>query len=355
MENPRNEISEEEVEREHAELGLPPVEEEVAHPGKSPLMQVVTYLVMAMLLALVAYFLYQLFVGHHERSGTEILLQTFRDPMFWSATGVGFLAQVIDGALGMAYGLTSSSFLLAVGATPVMASGATHLAEVFTTGISGVSHLRMGNVNKKLFLSLVIPGVIGGLIGTYVLSSIDGRVLKPWISGYLLLMGLYVLSKAFRRIILVKTDVSPAKVAPLALFGAFMDASGGGGWGPIVTTSLVGSGHDPRTTIGSVNFAEFFLTVGVAAAGWRASTASRAGSTSAPVLGFRRTRPISRRRAGSSSSATSRPLGPLIRSLGPCVGFFYQSTLAFPFHFWMIFLLPSGLFLGLLELLWSLR
>ena len=186
--------------------------------------------------------------------------------MFWSAAAVGLLAQVIDGALGMAYGVTASSFLLAVGATPVMASGATHLAEVFTTGISGVSHLRMGNVNKKLFLSLVIPGVTGGLIGTYVLSSIDGSVLKPWISGYLLLMGLYVLSKAFRRIILVRTDVSPAKVVPLALFGSFMDTTGGGGWGPIVTTSLVGAGHDPRTTIGSVNFAEFFLTVAVSAA-----------------------------------------------------------------------------------------
>jgi uncharacterized membrane protein YfcA len=266
MNTPRAEIPDEEVEREHAALGLPPVEEEVARPGKPPLMQVVTYLVMAVLFALVAYFVWQLFEGEHERSGMEILTQTLHDPMFWSAVGVGFLAQVIDGALGMAYGITASSFLLAVGASPIMASGATHLAEVFTTGISGVSHLRMGNVNKKLFLSLVIPGVTGGLIGTYVLSSIDGGVLKPWITGYLLLMGLYVLSKAFRRIILVRTDVSPAKVAPLALFGSFMDATGGGGWGPIVTTSLVGAGHDPRTTIGSVNFAEFFLTVAVSAA-----------------------------------------------------------------------------------------
>jgi uncharacterized membrane protein YfcA len=129
-----------------------------------------------------------------------------------------------------------------------------------------VSHLKMGNVNKKLFFSLVIPGVTGGLIGTYVLGNIDGALLKPWISGYLLLMGLYVLVKAFRKIVLVKTDVRPSRVAPLALFGSFMDTTGGGGWGPIVTTSLVGAGHDPRTTIGSVNFAEFFLTVAVSAA-----------------------------------------------------------------------------------------
>ncbi len=266
MTSPTTEIPDEEVERDHAELGLPPVEQEIANPGRSPVMQVVTYLVMAVLLGLVAYFLYLLFVDKHERTGTQILLDAFNDPMFWSAVGVGFLAQVIDGALGMAYGLTSSSFLLAAGAPPIMASGATHLAEVFTTGISGVSHLRMGNVNKKLFLSLVIPGVAGGLIGTYVLSTIDGNVIKPFINIYLLLMGLYVLSKAFKRIILVKTDVRPSRVAPLALVGSFMDASGGGAWGPIVTTSLVGSGHDPRTTIGSVNFAEFFLTVAVSAA-----------------------------------------------------------------------------------------
>ncbi|MDP2246674.1 MAG: sulfite exporter TauE/SafE family protein, partial [Nitrosomonadales bacterium] len=164
-----------------------------------------------------------------------------------------------------AYGVTSSSFLLAVGASPAMASGATHLAEVFTTGVSGVSHLKMGNVNKKLFFSLLIPGILGGLIGAYILSSVDGKLLKPFISAYLFIMGLYVLSKAFRHIKL-RREIDAKKVVPLALFGSFMDTTGGGGWGPIVTTSLVGSGHDPRTTIGSVNFAEFFLTLTVAAA-----------------------------------------------------------------------------------------
>lgn len=266
MENLTGEIPDEEIEREHAELGLPPVEEEVARPGKSPLLQVATYLVYAALLSLAGYLLFLLFGVEHERTATAIVIETLNDRAFWSAFGVGLLAQMIDGALGMAYGVTASSFLLAAGASPLTASGATHLAEVFTTGISGVSHLRMGNVNKKLFLSLVIPGVTGGLIGTYVLGNIDGALLKPWISGYLLLMGLYVLAKAFRRIVLVKTDVRPSRVAPLALFGSFMDTTGGGGWGPIVTTSLVGAGHDPRTTIGSVNFAEFFLTIAVSAA-----------------------------------------------------------------------------------------
>lgn len=263
---PSTEIPVDEIEREHAELGLPPMEEEVARPGKSPLMQVTTYLIMAVLVALAGYLLFLLVGVEHERTATQIVTDALHDDTFWWAVGVGLLAQMVDGALGMAYGLTASSFLLATGASPLSASGAAHLAEVFTTGISGVSHLRMGNVNRKLFLSLVIPGVIGGLIGTYVLGNIDGKVLKPWISLYLLLMGLYVLVRAFRKIILVKTDVRPSRVVPLALFGSFMDTTGGGGWGPIVTTSLVGAGHDPRTTIGSVNFAEFFLTVAVSAA-----------------------------------------------------------------------------------------
>jgi uncharacterized protein len=249
----------------HAELGLPPIEYEVTHAGDHPLLRIASYLVFAILTSLVCYFLYQLFLNGNERSGGEIIAEALRDPMFWSAAGVGLLAQVIDGALGMAYGVTATSFLLAVGASPAMASGATHLAEVFTTGVSGVSHLKMGNVNKRLFFSLLIPGIIGGLVGAYVLGNIDGKVLKPFISAYLMLMGIYVLSKAFRHI-RAQREISAGKVVPLALFGSLMDTMGGGGWGPIVTTSLVGSGHDPRTTIGSVNFAEFFLTVTVAAA-----------------------------------------------------------------------------------------
>lgn len=249
----------------HIELGLPPAEYDVTHASDHPLLRIASYFVIAIITALIFYFSYQIFFGNNSLSGSEIIGNALQNPMFWSAVAVGLIAQVIDGALGMAYGITSSSFLLAVGASPVMASGATHLAEVFTTGVSGVSHLKMGNVNKKLFFSLLIPGIIGALLGTYILGQVDGKVLKPFISGYLLLMGLYVLSKAFRHI-RARHEISVAAAAPLALFGSLMDTTGGGGWGPIVTTSLVGSGHDPRTTIGSVNFAEFFLTVTVAAA-----------------------------------------------------------------------------------------
>ncbi|MCX9157716.1 sulfite exporter TauE/SafE family protein [Niveibacterium sp. 24ML] len=250
---------------EHEALGIPPVEYAVTHASDHPVLRLASYLVMAALSALVIFLIYRLFWGAQAASGTELIVSALHNPTFWSALGVGLLAQVIDGALGMAYGITATSFLLASGASPAMASGATHLAEVFTTGVSGVSHLRLGNVNKRLFLALLLPGIIGALIGTYILSNVDGKLLKPFINAYLLLMGLYVLSKAFRHI-KVKHDINPRRVAPLALFGGFMDTTGGGGWGPIVTTSLVGSGHDPRTTIGSVNFAEFFLTVTVATA-----------------------------------------------------------------------------------------
>lgn len=178
---------------------------------------------------------------------------------FWTAVAVGLLAQIVDGALGMAYGVTSTTFLLSTGVPPAAASASVHIAEIFTTGFSGLSHWKLGNVNGKLFARLLIPGVIGAVIGAYLVTAIDGDLLKPWISAYLLLLGLYIVSKAFRAIH-VRTE-PPTFVAPLAVTGGFVDAVGGGGWGPVVTTSLLGTGHDPRTTIGSVNAAEFFLAI----------------------------------------------------------------------------------------------
>lgn len=179
------------------------------------------------------------------------------EPTFWTAAGVGLLAQVVDGALGMAYGITATSFLLSTGTPPAVASASVHLAEVFTTGFSGLSHWKLGNVSSALFKRLVLPGVSGALLGSYVLTSVDGKALKPWIWSYLLLMGLYIIVKAFRRIT-VRTE-PPTYVAPLALFGGFVDSVGGGGWGPVVATSLLSSGQEPRRTIGSVNAAEFFI------------------------------------------------------------------------------------------------
>jgi uncharacterized protein len=222
-------------------------------------LNVAAWFTMALLATVTLYFLGRLIVSGELASVHEAL----GGSAFWSAVAVGLVAQAIDGALGMAYGVTATTFLLSAGASPAMASASVHIAEIFTTGFSGVSHLRFGNVNRQLFLRLLIPGMAGGILGTIVVTQIDGKVLRPYVTAYLLLMGLYILSKAFRK--LRSRDDEPKHVGKLAVFGGFVDAAGGGGWGPVVTSTLVGSGRDPRTTIGSVNFAEFFITVATAA------------------------------------------------------------------------------------------
>ena len=180
---------------------------------------------------------------------------------FWVLILVGFLAQLIDGSLGMAYGVSSNSFLLGVGVPPAIASASVHTAEVFTTGISGFSHWKLGNIDKRIVLGLIIPGMIGGVLGAYVLTSVDGDKIKPFIAIYLLIMGIRILVKAFLQKEIVDKEPKPTFLVPLGLAGGTLDAMGGGGWGPIVTTTLISSGHTPRKTIGSVNFSEFFVTL----------------------------------------------------------------------------------------------
>ncbi len=247
------------VNAEHRALGLPPVEHELAESARHPVLRTAMWSVVFLLMGCMATLVTQLFGPHaNGQTGLQMVLQTLNSPSFWWAVGVGLLAQTVDGALGMAYGITSTSFLLATGASPAVASASVHIAEVFTTGVSGVSHIRLGNVNRQLFLRLLVPGMVGAISGAWVVSSVDAQVIKPFVSAYLLLMGLYVISKVFKRI--RQTHEAPRHVAKLGLLGGFVDAVGGGGWGPVVTTTLVGTGHDPRTTIGSVNLAEFFLT-----------------------------------------------------------------------------------------------
>jgi len=174
---------------------------------------------------------------------------------------VGFVAQIIDGALGMAYGVSSNTFLLSLGLPPAAASASVHMAEVVTTGVSGTAHWRLGNIDWKLVKRFLIPGMIGGVAGAYLLTSIDGGILKPFISGYLLIMGAFIIYKAFRNNGHVNNGTHTARVSYLGLVGGFCDAVGGGGWGPVVTTTLVARGKNPRLTIGSVNFSEFFVTL----------------------------------------------------------------------------------------------
>lgn len=177
---------------------------------------------------------------------------------FWIILLIGFAAQMVDGALGMAYGVTASSFLLAAGLPPVTVSATVHMAETVTTGASAISHHRFGNVDRELFKRLVIPGVLGAAMGAFLLVNLPGEKLKPWIAGYILVMGLIVFSKAFKQVPPVKVA---SKIRSLGFFGALIDAMGGGGWGPIVASTLLARGNEARFTVGTVNAVEFFITL----------------------------------------------------------------------------------------------
>jgi uncharacterized protein len=176
---------------------------------------------------------------------------------------VGFAAQMIDGAIGMAYGITATTMLMSFGVPPATASASIHAAEVFTTAASGTAHWRMGNVDRKLVARLAIPGMIGGGIGAYLLATIPGDKIRPFVSAYLLLMGIVIVWRAIwsER----PKEACPKHVAPLGFVGGFLDAIGGGGWGAMVTSTLIGRGMTPRFAIGSANLAEFFVTVVVTA------------------------------------------------------------------------------------------
>ncbi len=177
---------------------------------------------------------------------------------------IGFAAQLVDGALGMAYGVVASTMLLSVGAPPATASAAVHAAKVFTCAASAGSHILHRNVNWPLFALLSLGGVIGGAGGAFFVTSIDGALLAPYIMIYLALMGLIILWRAFKGIQARKPSW---KVPfPIGLVGGFVDAVGGGGWGPTVTSTLVGSGTSTREAVGTVNSAEFVVAVAISAA-----------------------------------------------------------------------------------------
>ncbi len=173
---------------------------------------------------------------------------------------VGFGAQIVDGALGMAYGLVSTSVLLAMGVPPAQASASVHAAEMVTTGISGTAHAWFGNVDRRLFLRLVLPGVLGGVAGALIASRMPSDWLKPLVLFYLLAMGVFVLWRAWRRVI---SQRDPRAVPAIGVVAGFLDAIGGGGWGPMATSTLLAQGNPPRYTVGSVNAAEFFVTTAI--------------------------------------------------------------------------------------------
>ena len=179
-------------------------------------------------------------------------------PEFWVCVGAGFIAQVIDGALGMAYGVTASSLLLAFGVPPAATSATVHAAECFTTGASAISHHAFDNIDRALFRRLLLPGVSGAILGAYVLTSLPGDSLKPYVAVYLLVMGSIIVAKAFREF---PPRAVTTHLGPLGFVGALLDTLGGGGWGPVVASTLIVRGNHVRTTVGTVNAVEFFVTV----------------------------------------------------------------------------------------------
>ena len=177
---------------------------------------------------------------------------------------IGFAAQLVDGALGMAFGVICNTLLVAVlGVPPATASARIHVVEIFTTGASGLSHLFHRNIDWPLFWRLLIPGVVGGVLGAYVLTSLHADVVKPFVLGYLVLIGVWLL---VRGLLYPPKIAKPKVVAPLAVVGGFLDAAGGGGWGPVVTSNLLVQGGEPRKVVGTVNSVEFFLAVAVSIA-----------------------------------------------------------------------------------------
>lgn len=179
---------------------------------------------------------------------------------------IGLAAQLVDGSLGMAYGVTSTSLLLMFGIAPAVASASVHMAEVVTTAASGVSHIRFGNVDKQVVYKLIIPGSIGAFLGACFLGSIPGHLVKPYVSIFLLLLGVYVIYRFLFKFNpakpIKKLKMSRKQFVPLGFIAGFLDATGGGGWGPIATPVLLTSNQmEPRKVIGSVDTSEFAIAV----------------------------------------------------------------------------------------------
>ncbi len=192
---------------------------------------------------------------------------------------IGFAAQLIDGALGMAFGQISSTILITIGVPPAAASAGVHTAETFTTAVSGISHVAHGNVDWRLFFRIAIPGILTGVLGAYVLTQVSAETAKPVVLAYLTALGFYLF---YRGVMHRHTEKRPRIVEPLGAVGGFLDAAGGGGWGAIVTSNLLVQGSNPRKTIGTVNTAEFFLTISISATfiatlGWGAFTTATIG------------------------------------------------------------------------------
>ncbi len=221
--------------------------------------KIATYALIAFGFMLVGHFIFSYIPVKEATEGIGDWYSTLDKNFHWMVLA-GFLAQLIDGALGMGYGVTSATILLSAGVSPASISGSIHTAEMFASGASGYSHYKFGNVNKKLFKALVIPGVLGSILGAVLLTKFGDShadYLRPAMAVYTLFLGLKIIGNAFRK---PKPQKKIKRFSLLAGAGGFLDSFGGGGWGPIVTTTLITRGRSPKYVIGSVSLTEFFVT-----------------------------------------------------------------------------------------------
>lgn len=272
--------------------------------GQKRWRKIATYSVGAFALMLVGHFIFS-YIPFNDISHQAVGFYQTLDKNFHWMVLAGFLAQLVDGALGMGYGVTSASILLSTGINPAVISGSIHTAEMFASGASGYSHYKFGNVNKKLFKALVIPGVVGAVAGALLLVFLGEQYrnyIRPIMAAYTLFLGVKIMMNAF-----IKLN-QPKKFkhyGPLAGLGGFLDSFGGGGWGPIVTTTLITKGRSPRFVIGTVSLTEFFVTLASAFTFFTLLGVSHWQTIVALILGGFIAAPIAARLAGKLPRKTS--------------------------------------------------
>ncbi len=253
---------------EQADISRETVEESILQPeevhgnirNEKKWKRVATILLVTFALMIVGFFVIR-YVGYAPLATLVQSAVSGIDTSFYLFMLAGFLAQLVDGAVGMGYGVTSTSLLMSMGVSPAAISGSVHTAEIFSSAASGYSHYKFGNVNKKLFKVLVIPGVLGAIAGAGALvwaGEKYGNFIKPFLAAYCMILGIRILYQAFKR---NKKTKKVKKAGWLAGAGGFLDSFGGGGWGPLVTSTLIAKGRSPQYVIGSVSLSEFFVTL----------------------------------------------------------------------------------------------
>ena len=241
------------------EESVPEIEQDIIRDEKK-WKWIATISLFVFAIAILSFFILR-YVGYAPLASLIQSAKSNIDKSFYLFMLAGFLAQMVDGAVGMGYGVTSTSLLMSMGVPPAAISGSVHTAEIFSSAASGYSHYKFGNVNKKLFKVLVIPGVLGAVAGAGMLVWMGdkyGNLIKPFLAAYCMVLGFRILYQAYKR---NKKNKKVKKAGWLAGAGGFLDSFGGGGWGPLVTSTLISKGRSPQYVIGSVSLSEFFVTL----------------------------------------------------------------------------------------------